>query len=86
MQKAHEAIKGSRIVVNVVTLPPNAGDPGNQDSDIEEISAKSIEEIYEPAGNLEIEEDLESDDGAELPLPTSTKRRGEDRMEKRLWF
>ena len=76
--EAHEAIKGSRNVVNVVVLPPNAGDPGNQDSDTEEVSAESIEEIYKPAGELEIEEDFESDDEAELPLPTSTKRRRQD--------
>ena len=73
--EAHETIKGSR---NVVALPPNAGDPGNQDSDTEEVSAENIEEMYRPGGELEIEEDLESDDKAELPLPTSTKRRRQD--------
>ena len=73
--EAHKAIKGSRNVVNVVVLPPNAGDSGNQDSDTEEVSAKSIDEIYKPGGKLEIEEDLESDDQAELPLPTRIKRR-----------
>ena len=78
--EAHEAIKDSRnVVVNVVALPPNAGDPGNQESDVEEVSPESIEEIYKPAGELEIEEDLDSDGEAELPLPTSTKRRREDR-------
>ena len=51
--KAHDAIKGSRNVVNVVALPPNAGDCDNQDSDTEEVSAESIEEIYEPAGEPE---------------------------------
>ena len=61
--EAHEAIKGSR---NVVVLPPSAGDPGNQDSDTEYVSAESKQEIYEPARELEIE-DLESDDKAELP-------------------
>ena len=34
--EAHEAIKYSRnVVVNVVPLPPNVGDPGNQESDTE---------------------------------------------------
>ena len=56
--ETHEAIKGSRNVVNVVVLPPNAGDSGYQDSDAEEVSAEGIEEIYEPARELEIEEDL----------------------------
>ena len=71
--EAHEAIKGSRNVVNV--FPPNAGDSGNQDSDTEEVSAESIEEIYKRARKLEIEENLESDDEAELPLPTRTKKK-----------
>ena len=70
--EAHEAIIGLR---NVVALPPNVGDPGNQDSDTEDVSAESVQKIYEPAGELEIEEDLESDNEAEQPLPTSTKRR-----------
>ena len=64
ISEAHEAIKGSRNVVNVVVLPPNVGDSGNQNSDTEEVSAESIEEIYVPAGELENEEDLESDDEA----------------------
>ena len=70
--EAYEVIKGSR---NVVVLPPNARDSGNQYSNIKEVSAESIEEIYEPAGELEIEEDLKSDDKVELPFPTRTKRR-----------
>ena len=56
--EALEAIKGSRNIVNVVVLPPNAGDSSDQDSDTKQVSAKSIEEIYEPARELEIEEDL----------------------------
>ena len=34
-----------------------------------------MEEIFKPAGELEIKEDLESDDEVELPLPTPSKRR-----------
>ena len=33
--EAQEAIEGARNVVNVVLLPPNAGDSGNQESDTE---------------------------------------------------
>ena len=44
--EVHEAIKASR---NVAVSLPNAGDFCNQDSDTEEVSAESIEEIYEPA-------------------------------------
>ena len=82
--EAHEAIEGSR---NVVVLPPNAGDSGNQDSDTEEVSDESIEEICELGGKLEIKEDLKSDDQAEFPLPTRTKRRKElPRWKKSFWF
>ena len=56
--EAHEAIEGARNVVNAVLLPSNAGDFGNQESDTEEVSAKSMEEIYELAGGLKIEEKL----------------------------
>ena len=34
-----------------------------------------MEEIYEPAGELEIEENLESDDEVEPFLPIRSKRR-----------
>ena len=44
---------------------------------IQKSLAESIEEIYEPSGELEIE-DFESDVEAKLPLPTSTKRRQQD--------
>ena len=79
--EAHEAIKGSRNVVNVVVLLPNASDPGNQESDTEEVSTESIKEIYKPAGELGMEEDFESDDEAELPLPTIPKEN--DKMKKK---
>ena len=75
--EVHEAIKGSR---NVVVLLPNASDSGNQDSNKEEVSVKGIEEIYKPVKELDIE-DLESDDEAELPLPTLTTRQELPRSE-----
>ena len=75
MAEGHKAIEGTRNVVNIIVLPLNASDSGNQESDTEEVSAKSIEEIYEPPRELKIEENLESDNGVELPLPTHTKRR-----------
>ena len=71
--EAHEAIESARSVVNVVLLLPNAGDSGNQESDTEEVLAESMEEIYEPAGELEIEKNLESDDEVELLLPICRK-------------
>ena len=56
--EAHEAIKGSRNLVNVVVLSPNASDSSNQNSDTEEVPAESIEETYEPAGELEMKKIL----------------------------
>ena len=73
--EAHEAVEGARNVVNVVLLPPNDGDSGNQKSDTEEVLAESMEEIYEPAGELEIEENLESEDEVDPLLPTRSKQR-----------
>ena len=73
--KAHETIKDERNVVNIVVLPPNAGDSCNQESGSEEVSTESMEEIFKPVGELEIEEDLEADNEVELILPTRIKRR-----------
>ena len=36
----------------VQKMSPNAGDSGNQESNTEEFSAESMEEIYESAGEL----------------------------------
>ena len=78
ISEAHEAIEDARNVVNVVLLPPNAGDFGNQESDTEEFLAESMEEIHEPAGELEIEENTESNDEVEPLLPISSKRRRQE--------
>ena len=80
--EAHEAIEGARNVVNIVLLPRNAGDSGNQESDTEDVLAESMEKIYEPAGELEIEENLESDDEVEPHLPICSKQR---RLELPRW-
>ena len=73
--ETHEAINGARNVVNIVVLPPNAGDSFYQESGSEEVSTESMEEIFKPVGELEIEEDLETDNEVELSLPTRIKRR-----------
>ena len=78
ISEAHEAIKGARNVVNVVLLPPNAGDFGNQESDTEEVLAESMKEIYEPTGELEIEKNFESDDEVEPFLPICSKQRRQE--------
>ena len=76
--EVHEAIEGARNVVNVVLLPPNAGDSGNQESDTEDVLAENMEKIHELAGELEFEENLESDDGVEPVLPICSKRRRQE--------
>ena len=48
-------------VVDVVVLLPEAGDSGSRESDVEDV-ADSMEEIFEPAGELKVEEDFESDE------------------------
>ena len=86
--ETHEAIKGARNVVNVVVLPPNASDYFYQKSGSEEVSTESMEKIFKPVGELEIEENLETDNEVELTLPTHTKRRRQElpRWNKSLWF
>ena len=56
-----------------VVLPPEAGDSGSQESDVEDV-ADSMEEIFKPAGELEVEEDFESDEESEIALPSTRKK------------
>ena len=60
-------------MVNIVALPPEAGDSGSQKSNVEDV-ADSMEEIFEPAGELEVEEDFESDEESETTLPSTRKK------------
>ena len=76
--EAHEAIEDERNVVNVVVLPPNASDSCNQESGSKEVLTESMEKIFKPVGELEIEADLETDNEVELSLPTRTKRRRQE--------
>ena len=57
-------------------LPPAAGDAGDQDSDIEEIP-ENPEEEYEPAGELEVEQNTENEFDNEI-LPLQKKRKLEN--------
>ena len=57
MAEVNETIENAKNVVNVVVLPPEAGDSGSQESNVEDV-ADSMEEIFEPARELEVEEDL----------------------------
>ena len=58
---------------NVVVLPPEAGDSGSQEIDAKDV-ADSMEEIFEPAGELEVEEDFETDEESKTALPSTRKK------------
>ena len=62
----------SRNVVNVVVLPPEAGDRGDQESDKEEVP-EDKEKEYEPAGQLEIKEN-DADEEKEPNSPLSKRQ------------
>ena len=66
--EARDLAEESSEAPTIVILPPNSGDIGNQESDLEECP----EEEYESAGELEVEEDTESDSECEN-LPTQKK-------------
>ena len=78
--EVQDAIENNRGVRNIVVLPPNAGDSGSQTSDCEEIT-NDPEEIFEPAEEMEVEEEIYSDwcdDEPEVTLPSRTKRSPQD--------
>ncbi|KAK4874345.1 hypothetical protein RN001_013705 [Aquatica leii] len=60
LEEARKVIEGSKSAIHVVLRPPDAWDSANQDSDVEEIGDKP-DDMFEPAGELEIEEDTDSD-------------------------
>ena len=74
LAEVNETIKNDKNVVNVAVLPPEAGDFGSQESNVEDV-ADSLEEIFEPAEELEMEEDFESNEESETALP-STRNKG----------
>ena len=59
MVEVNETTENAKNVVNVVVLRHEAGDSGSLESDVEDL-ADSMEENFEPAGELEVEEDFES--------------------------
>ena len=75
LAEACEIIEQSSDPAAIVVLPPAAGDAGNQDSDIEETPENPKEE-YEPAGELEVEQNIENEfDNEILPLQKKQKTR-----------
>ena len=51
------AIENAKNVFNVVVLAPEAEDSDSYESNVEDVAA-SLEEIFEPAGELEVEKTL----------------------------
>ena len=51
LAEVNETIENAKNVVNIVVLPPEAGDSGSQESNVEDV-ADSLEEIFDIAGNL----------------------------------
>ena len=51
LAEVNETIENAKNVVNVVVLLPESGDSGSQESNVEDV-ADSLEEIFDPAGNL----------------------------------
>ena len=51
LAKVNETIENAKKVVNVVALPPEAGDSGSQENDVEDV-ANSMEVIFIQLGNL----------------------------------
>lgn len=60
LAEVYKTVENARNVLNVVVLPPEAGDSGIQESDVEDV-AEGREEMVEPSGKLEVEEDPDSD-------------------------
>lgn len=83
--EAHEAVENASHPVNVVVLPPAAGDIGTQESDTEDAN-DDPEEAYEPAGELEIEEEIESDDNFEIEQQPKRKRKETPNWKKCIEF
>ena len=73
LAEACEIIKQSSDPAAIVVLPPAAGDAEDQDSDIEEIP-ENPEEEYEPADELEVEQNIENEIDNEI-LPFQKKRK-----------
>ena len=72
LREAYEAVQKASQVVNVVVLPLASVDTGSQESDTEEAD-DDPEESYEFAGELEVEEEIQSDENYDTQknaLPT----------------
>ena len=51
LAEVNKTIENAKNIVNVVALPPEAGDSGSQESNVEDV-ADSMEQIFSQLGNL----------------------------------
>ena len=73
LAEVNKTIENAKNVVNVVVLPPEAGDSGSRESDVEDV-ADSMEKIFEPTRELEVQENFESDKESEMALASIRKK------------
>ncbi|KRY29322.1 hypothetical protein T01_4152 [Trichinella spiralis] len=73
LEEAKGIITTSNQVLNVVVLPPTAGDSGSDDTDPEYVP-DDPEDEFDPAGELEVEEELDVEEFEDIKL--SQKQRG----------
>ena len=86
LAEACEIIEQASDPAAIVVLPPTSGDAGDQDSDIEE-TPENPEEEYEPAGELEVEQNIKNEfDNEILPLQKKKKTREHYYLEKECYI
>ena len=68
--EVNDIVEAADHVLSVVVLPPEAGDSQSQDTDEEDVN-DNPDDIFEPAGQLEVEEEV----GENEDEPTRGKRR-----------
>ncbi|KRZ80684.1 PiggyBac transposable element-derived protein 3 [Trichinella papuae] len=73
LEEAKDAITISNQVINVVVLPPTAGDSGSDDSDPEYLP-DDPEDEFDPAGELEVEEEIDVEEVEDIKLSRKEKR------------
>ncbi|KRY07581.1 PiggyBac transposable element-derived protein 3 [Trichinella patagoniensis] len=73
LEEAKEVVDTSNHVLNVVVLPPTAGDSGSDDTD-QEYLPDDPEDEFDPAGELEVEQEVRVEEFATTKLSGKEKR------------
>ena len=75
--ETYDAVKNNKNVVNIVVLLPIGGDSGSKESDCED-AISDTEEMFEPAGEIEVEEEIDSGDELKVPVSPPKKKSRKD--------